>query len=239
MTTTRRDVGPALPLGERVYRALRGDLMSGEFPPSERLGEEKLAARYGASRTPVREALARLVADGLVQRSDGGLFPYRPRFADLKDLYELRFTLELRGFERLMASVDTGTARHDADVLGPELDYWHALRKDPPAPDAGFVDRDERFHVTLLAASGNAAFVDALRTVNARIRPVRMYDYLTPDRMAATISEHITIAELALDRRLDAARDALRTHIESSRTVVVERAAQAISMARMASALQP
>lgn len=236
MTTTPRDVDPALPLGERVYLALRGDLMSGEFPPSERLGEEKLAARYGVSRTPVREALARLVADGLVQRGDGGLFPYRPRFADLKDLYELRFTLELRGFERLMTSVD---ARHDADVLGPELDYWHALRTNPPAPDAGFVDRDERFHVTLLAASGNTAFVDALRTVNARIRPVRMYDYLTPDRMDATISEHITIAELALDRRLDEARDALQAHIESSRAVVVERAAQAISMARMASALQP
>lgn len=227
---------PNLPLGERVYLALRADLMGGLFPPVERLGEERLAARYGVSRTPVREALARLAADGLVERGDTGLFPYRPRFEQLAGLYELRFTLELKGIERIM---DAGGARHDPDVLGPELDDWLTLKAKPPDPDAGFVDRDEKFHATLLASSGNRAFVDALHTVNARIRPVRMFDYLTPDRMEATISEHITIAELVLDGHLAEAHAALLTHIEESRKVVTERAAQAIAMARMASAIHP
>lgn len=236
MTVKHSESDGARPLSERVYRALRADLMSGAFPPSERLGEGKLAARYEVSRTPIREALARLVADGLVQRGDSGLYPYRPKFADLNDLYELRFTLELRGFQRLL---DSKQGHHDPDVLGPELDHWHALRANPPRPDAGFVDRDEQFHVTLLAAAGNMAFVEALHAVNARIRPVRMYDYLTPDRMAATIFEHITVLELALDRRLEEAQAALHAHIDASRAVVVARAEQAISMARMASALQP
>lgn len=235
MTVKQPRPDRARPLGERVYRALRADLMSGAFPPSDRLGEGKLAARYEVSRTPIREALARLVADGLVQRGEGGLYPYRPKFSDLNDLYELRFTLELRGFERLAPT----RARHDPDLLGPELDDWHALQRDPPLPDAGFVDRDEQFHVTLLAASGNMAFVEALHAVNARIRPVRMYDYLTPDRMSATITEHITVLELALDRRLEEAQAALRGHIDASRAVVVARAEQAISMARMASVLRP
>lgn len=229
-------IDPNLPLSERVYLALRADLMGGQFPPVERLGEEKLAARYGVSRTPVREALARLVADGLVERGDAGLYPYRPRFEELAGLYELRFTLELKGIERIM---DSPGARHDPDVLGPELDRWHALRADPPEPDAGFVDSDERFHTTLLASSGNPAFVDALRQVNARIRPVRMFDYVTTDRMDATIGEHITIGALVLDGRLDQAHHALKTHIDESRKVVVERAAQAVAMARMASAIHP
>ncbi|WP_129668503.1 GntR family transcriptional regulator [Phytoactinopolyspora endophytica] len=227
---------PDLPLGERVYLALRADLMAGTYAPTERLGEEKLATRYKVSRTPVREALARLVSDGLVQRGDGGLFPYRARFEELAGLYELRFTLELRGIERIMQGA---APRHDRDVLGPELDSWHGLRDSPPAPDAGFVERDEGFHTTLLASSGNPAFVAALHNVNSKIRPVRMYDYLTPDRMDATIAEHVAIAEFVLDGRLDAAYDALKKHIDESREVVIDRAAQAVSAARMVAALQP
>ncbi|RIK12129.1 MAG: GntR family transcriptional regulator, partial [Acidobacteria bacterium] len=88
---------------DRVYRALRSDLMTGVLPPDTRLGEERLAEQYGVSRTPVREALARLVSDGLVERREQGLFPYRPRFDDLADLYELRTTLELRGIRRALA----------------------------------------------------------------------------------------------------------------------------------------
>lgn len=222
-----------LPLGERVYLALRADLMGGTYPPNQRLGEERLATLYGVSRTPVREALARLVADGLVQRSESGLFPYRARFEELAGLYELRIVLELRGIERVMS----GAGDFDADILGPELTSWHELRDRQPEPDAGFVDRDEGFHTTLLAAAGNPALVDALRNVNTRIRPVRMYDYLTTDRMAATIAEHISIAELVLDGRPEKAHAALSTHIDESRAVVVERAGHALAAARMAAAL--
>lgn len=227
---------PSLPLGERVYLAMRADLMAGRFAPAERLGDGRLAERYGVSRTPAREALARLVADGLVQRADDGLYPYRPRFEEITALYELRSTLELRGIERGQV---TPTARHDHDVLGVELDRWTALRGDPPEPDAGFVDSDERFHTALLASSGNPALVDALRSVNTKIRPVRMFDYLTPDRMAATITEHIDITQLVLDGRLGDAYTALKAHIDESRKIVVARAEQAMTLARMASVLRP
>ena len=53
-------------LREKVYLSLRRDLVSGAITATERLGEERLAELYGVSRTPVREALARLQADGLV-----------------------------------------------------------------------------------------------------------------------------------------------------------------------------
>ncbi|MGW0044992.1 GntR family transcriptional regulator [Rhodococcus sp. NPDC003348] len=239
-TTGKGDNGVALettgePLRERVYRALRNDLMSGRIGPSERLGEERLAETYGVSRTPVREALARLQADGLVERDVHGLFPYRPRLDDLADLYELRITLEMRGIRRILHG-DAG--RHDPEVLGPELDRWYGYRKDTPEPDAGFVALDEQFHITLLASSGNGALVDALANVNAKVRPVRMFDYLTPDRMAATVDEHVAVAELVLDGHLQRAHDALLAHIDESRAVVIERAQQALALARMANAVR-
>ncbi|NLG54338.1 MAG: GntR family transcriptional regulator [Rhodococcus sp.] len=222
-------------LGEQVYLSLRDDLMTGAIPPGGRLGEEKLAEAYNVSRTPVREALARLLADGLIQRDRDGLYPYRPRLDELASLYELRITLELRGLERVREDEEL---THDADILGPELDRWYALRQQQPAPDAGFVVLDEQFHTALLAASGNQALADALTNVNARVRPVRMFDYLTPDRMSATIEEHIQVAELALDRKIDEARTTLLRHISESREVVIERAQQALSLAKMAWAVR-
>ncbi|SUE15181.1 GntR family transcriptional regulator [Rhodococcus gordoniae] len=220
---------------ERVYTALRARLMSGTLSPDERLSEERLAEQYGVSRTPVREALARLVSDGLVERRDQGLYPYRPRFDDLADLYELRTTLELRGIRRVL---EDESVRHDPDVLGPELDHWYEIRSRPPEPDAGFVTLDERFHMTLLAASGNRALCDALASVNAKVRPVRMFDYLTPDRIAATVDEHIAVAELVLADKLDDAHHLLLAHIDTSRSVVVRRAEEARTFARMARAVR-
>ncbi|UYP18225.1 GntR family transcriptional regulator [Rhodococcus sp. Z13] len=226
VSDTRRD---------QVYRALRDRLMSGTTPPDERLSEERLAEQFGVSRTPVREALARLVSEGLVERRDQGLYPYRPRFEDLPDLYELRITLELRGIRR---ALEDDSVHHDPAVLVPELDRWYDLRDHPPEPDAGFVTLDEQFHMVLLAASGNRALCDALASVNAKVRPVRMFDYLTVDRVVATIDEHIEVTELVLAGKLDDAHDVLLAHIDTSRTVAVRHAEEARVFARMLRAVR-
>ena len=215
---------------EQVYRALRAALMDGTFRPWERLGEVQLAERFSTSRTPVREALARLQSDGLVEKRDGGLYPYVPSFEDLVGLYELRITLELAGIRR---AIQDPTLHHDTGVLSAELEKWHEWREDRPAPDAGFVSMDEGFHTELLRSSGNAAMTHALITVNRQIRPVRMFDYLTEDRMTATVDEHIVIAEHVLSGQLSNALDALHAHVGASRDVVMERAARALSMARI------
>jgi len=222
-------------LADRVFVLLRDDLMSGGLPPAERLSEMALAERYGVSRTPVREALARLLADGLVERRERGLYPYRPSLQDLDGLYELRTTVELRGIVRIEEDDDRS---HDHDVLGPELDRWQAFAASSPSPDAGFVAEDERFHVQLLSSAGNQALVAALELVNVRIRPVRMFDFLTEDRMQATIAEHIQIAERILDGDLVAGRKALTAHIDGSRRVAIDRASHALSMAGIVMALR-
>lgn len=219
-----------VPRREQVYLALRDELMTGRISPYERLAEERIAERHDVSRTPVREALARLQADGLVEKRDGGLYLYVPSFHELAGLYELRVTLELRGIERAIAEVDI---HHDRPRLEAELDRWYTHRDHRPVPDAGFVAEDEQFHTTLVDASGNPALTHALVQVNSRIRSVRMYDYLTENRMTATITEHIEIAELVVRDRLPAALDALRHHVGASQDVVMERAANALAMTRM------
>ncbi|MEU8827552.1 GntR family transcriptional regulator [Streptomyces sp. NPDC048636] len=217
---------PVSSLAETVYATLRNALLDGEFGPRESLTELRLAARFGVSRTPVRQALVRLNADGLVERGDGGLFATVPNLTQLKDLYELRVTLELRGVAR---AIEDSSVRHDPSLLTSELERWYAMRESPPPPDPRFVVMDERFHAELSRASGNPALTEALVAVSERIRRVRMYDFLTRDRVETTITEHIEIMELVRDGRLDEGYRALHAHVGDSMAVVMERAQRAMT----------
>ncbi|MEU3145213.1 MULTISPECIES: GntR family transcriptional regulator [unclassified Streptomyces] len=217
---------PAGSLRDRVYAELRAAVLDGGFGTRERLSDVRLAARFGVSRTPVREALARLLADGLIERGDGGFHVTVLGLAQLKDLYELRVTLELRGIAR---AIEDPSVRHDPAVLGAELERWYAMRERSPAPDPRFVVQDERFHAELSRASGNPALTDALVAVGERIRRVRRYDFLTEDRVRTTVAEHIEIMELVRDGRLDEAYRALHAHVGDSMDVVLERARRAMT----------
>ncbi|MEU0501493.1 GntR family transcriptional regulator [Nocardia sp. NPDC004278] len=227
-----------VPLSERVYESLRRDLATGAIVPTERLGEERLAEIYGVSRTPVREALARLRADGLVERHADGLYPFRPRLAELDNLYELRIVLEARGFQRVIGIVGEPAPAHDLALVRAELDTWRGFRDDPPEPGPALVAADEQFHTTLLAAAGNAALADALTGVYVRVRPVRTLDLPTPERIATMTAEHIAIAEQLLDGDPDAALRTLTTHIGRSRTHVLARAQQAIEFTKLSRAVR-
>jgi DNA-binding GntR family transcriptional regulator len=216
---------PRKDLREKVYSSLRRDLISGAIGSTERLGEERLAELYGVSRTPVREALARLQADGLVVRDEAGLHPYRPRLGDLPDLYELRSTLESRGITR------STPQSFDRAALSALAATWAGLRAHPPETTDDMVAMDEQFHVALSAASGNAALTEALCAVNAKVRPVRILGGLDASAVVSAIDEHLAIVEHLLAGQLDTALDTLVAHIDSSRDRVVERARQAAALA--------
>jgi DNA-binding GntR family transcriptional regulator len=211
---------------DEVYRELRQRLMVGEFALNSRLVEERLAALLGVSRTPVREALVRLLADGHVTRVNGGYFVAMPDFTDLRDLYDLRITLEMRGISR---AVESDAVTHDAAMLEPLRDQWRAMWDERPEPTPDFVAIDEDFHLTLLRSSGNGVMANTLEGVNARIRPVRMYDFLTEQRIELTIAQHLSVVEAVLASKLDEAAIALRAHVGESMEEVERRVARAIT----------
>ena len=226
---------PADPVAETrslrdvVYQQLRDEILNGRISPRERLTEPKLGKLYDVSRTPVREALSRLLSDGLVERTDFGYAVVVPSLEDLRNLYELRITLELRGIAR---AIENPQVRHDEELLRTEREKWAELRDAPPEPDASFVLFDEGFHQVLSRSSGNTQLTGALVTVNQKIRAVRMHDFVETDRITATIDEHLEIMNLVLARELPSALTALHKHVGESLEVVMERATQ--SMTRMA-----
>jgi len=211
---------------EQAYLEIRRLVLIGEFPFGYRLAEEAIAEQLGVSRTPVREAFVRLHADRLLNRyADGGFFIAEPDLNDLRDLYELRLTLEIRGVSR---ALETGVA-HDRIAITALRDRWLVIKATPPAADGSFIELDESFHVALSRASGNLVLTETLESVNVRIRPVRMHDFFDADRIAISIDEHLEILEAVLADDLLLAADLLARHIGFSMQVVEERAARAMT----------
>jgi DNA-binding GntR family transcriptional regulator len=210
-----------------VHSELKKQLLEGHFAIGVRLGEMALAEEFGVSRTPVREALSRLWSEGIVDRHpEGGFRPVPPDVSVIRDLYEVRVGLEQLAIARPFR---IGTV-HERERLLELRDDWMALAEDPdvePSPD--FVLLDESFHAGLAEASGNPAIVEMLRTVNERIRIVRMQDFLTEERISKTITQHLGILEAVIDRDLATAMARFDDHLHESLAVVEERAMQAVS----------
>ena len=209
---------------DRVYSELKSRLLEGDFACDARLGEIALATEFEVSRTPIREALLRLWTEGLVERHvDGGFRPVLPDVAVIRDLYDVRIGLEQHALTRPLR---TGIA-HDRAMLEDLHADWVALGEDEPAGDADFVLVDESFHVGLAEAAGSPALAELLRSVNERIRIVRIQDFLLVDRIVSTIEQHLGILDSLLADDLDQALERFDAHLAESLAVVEERSMQA------------
>jgi DNA-binding GntR family transcriptional regulator len=211
------------PLTSVVYDELKRHLLAGEFRLGHRLGEVALAERMAVSRTPVREALTRLHAEGFVVRlPEGGFSPAAPDLHTIAELYVVRRGLELTALF---------VPGHDEQQLVDLRDEWAALEApaDDGEGDPGFVLLDEDFHVRLAAASGNRSLVELLTRVSERIRVIRIYDFLTADRIRKTIDEHLSIVDALVGGELKLAERRLNRHLRISRQIVEQRSAAALS----------
>jgi DNA-binding GntR family transcriptional regulator len=213
------------PRSTDAYRELRRRLLLGEYPVAARLTEVRLAADLGVSRTPVREALWRLASEALVERrAEGGFFPRIPDLASIRELYELRRALELEVIDR---PARHGT-RHDDARLSVLHERWVQLAADPPEPDPGFIELDERFHLSLAESCGNRALAEHLELVNARIRVVRMQNFVHRHRIVETAEQHLAIVDALLTGDPGAARALMQAHLDEATQQAAQRAALAV-----------
>ncbi len=211
---------------------LKERLLAGDFPLGGRLAEERLATLVGVSRTPVREALSRLHVEGFVTRlPDGGYGPSAPDLHSVRELYEVRRGLELLALRRPLEGGADGGEAHDLERLVQLRDDWRSLGRSDvePGPDPSFVLLDEDFHIRLAEAAGNHELVVLLQGINERIRLVRIYDFLTPERVQRTVEQHLAIVDAVIDRDLATAEQRLNAHLSESLAVVEQRAARALA----------
>lgn len=212
------------PSAHVVYNALKDRILGFVLYPGTRVTETELAEDFGVSRTPIREALQRLAAEGFVTiRPKQGCFVRELDIEEIDQLYQVRIALEALALEQALEHM----ARSELEALAHD---WHPTRADtaPTSVDA-MAQRDEGFHIALARGSSNRVLTGLLQDVNARIHIIRRLDFTDRERIAVTYTEHHRITALLLAGDLAAARELMAAHIrysqEFARTLTLRRLA--------------
>lgn len=202
--------------GERAYRMLLDEIQSGELPAGAILGEVEQAARLGVSRTPLREALRRLAADGLVvQQSPRVTVVAALDASDIRELFEIR-----RALEEMSARL--AAARGDARVFAALAAEFADVDLGAAAGRDAYYALIARFDAALDAAVANDYIAAALRTVRTHLVRVRRMARDKPDRLAASAREHRTIADALAARDGDLAAHATHVHLHNALTGILD-----------------
>ena len=213
--------------GSGVFNTLREMAISCQLKPGERLSEIELADRLGVSRTPVREALNRLVTEGFLQPCSRGFMRRPLDVQETLDLYEARVAVER---ECLRLALLRGTPEQ-LDETQAFLSHSRGVPADTPM--AELVALDEAFHQRLAAMSGNAELQRMLASLNDRIRFIRWIDMEHVGR-DSTQQEHQAILEALRRRDAAAAEQGLSEHIALRRDQIAE--AIRLALARLEAA---
>jgi|SRR5579863_161641 len=177
----------------------------------QRLSDVTLAEQLGMSRTPVRQALERLVQEGLV-RSDPrrGFWTSTFTAQDIHEIYDLRGALEVLAL-RLAAP------HLSHDDLNAHLAALYAVRAELDThPVLHFLQVDIRFHMLITRASNNGRLIHSLSLLRSQLSMFQMQDTLYPKRMDIALNDHEQVLLALIAGNVDEAADRLARHIRNA-----------------------
>lgn len=202
-------------LATEVYETVFGQLMSLKIAPGSRITVDNLARELRVSQTPIREALSRLEAEGLVRKTHLVGYSAAPQVTakQFADLYELRLLLEPDAARRAVARLDAGSIAELTEAAG--VMGRRAKSGDERARYSQFARQDAVFHDMIMQVAGNELIRDTLahQHVHFHIFRLMFHSRVTEEALA----EHEAIIAAFETRDAAAAETAMRIHIERSR----------------------
>lgn len=202
------------PAPQDVYRRLKEMILSFALYPGSRITENELSKHFGVSRTPVREALQRLAAEGyLTIRPKQGCFIREIDIDEINDYYEVRIALEMEVLELAGVNMSDGQLDTLAALWAPQQVPTN------PIPVESMAARDEQFHRSLAVGAGNSVLARYLEDVNEHLHIVRRLDFTKPERIDQTYAEHHKILVLLRQRDVKSAQTLMLGHIRTSANV--------------------
>lgn len=197
-----------------IYERLRRAIMDFELAPGARITETELAASFGISRTPVREALHRLENEGLISiRPKQGCFVRDVDIHQISNYYDVRIALEVMAVELACKNMPD-------EVISQLSDTWNPAKRPKrfKNPDEIKV-LEEVFHAMIAEYSGNPVLASYLKDVNDHIRSVRRLGFPDEKSIIETYEEHYLICKLLKKRDARAAREEMVRHIRKSQGI--------------------
>ncbi|WP_260617241.1 MULTISPECIES: GntR family transcriptional regulator [Microbispora] len=201
-------------LREQVAQALRDALVAGEMRPGVVYSAPALAARFGVSATPVREAMLDLAKEGLFEAlRNKGFRVAEVSERDLDEIIEIRRLIEVPTVARL-AGESLGERAETLRPIAEEI-VSAAGRGDLLA----YVAADQRFHLSLLALSGNARLVETVRDLRARARLYGLRGLPDARMLASSAREHLDLLDAVVRGDAEAAERLMNHHLQHVRAI--------------------
>lgn len=195
--------------GETVYDRLLDSIRRGDFRPGDRIREEDVGERLSISRTPVREALRRLEADGIIE--------HRPRLGavvrqlshnEVVELYEMRVVLERTAAEM--------AAKHGTEAEFDTLDDLNARIVQEKANPAVAAAINQDFHRGLYLACRNRFLLEAARALNNSLLLLGPTTFTDEARVDVVVQQHQSIVDALRNGDVEAAGAAAEAHLNVS-----------------------
>ncbi|MDR1634210.1 MAG: GntR family transcriptional regulator [Bifidobacteriaceae bacterium] len=203
-------------LGDGVFDAIRGLLLNGNLQAGDRISVDGLARQFGVSPTPVREALARIEASGLVVREPMRGYKVAPAMSrtDLEELMDARILIEPYNAEVACRLGPEGLVRDLEAVLG-------VMANAPLGPGFEqyrvFLESDQNFHKLIGRAAGNAYLARAVEGFGGHLRRFSLFGVNGVADALTALAEHRLILEAMKQRRPEEAASAMRDHLKGVR----------------------
>lgn len=196
---------------QRIERALVEEISAGQLAPGERLDETRLAARFGASRTPVREALMRLTAQGvLVSGEKRGVFVAEYSREELSQIFEA------------MHEIEAACARIASQRLNflAKSEIEAAQAKCLEAANTGdrmaYLRANEAFHLTIYRATGNPYMAEIAMEFRRRTGPFRAKKFATTQDLIDSAKSHQDLIDDIFSGDQVVATNGMREHMSTS-----------------------
>ncbi len=196
-----------------IARQLREAIMTGALQPGDQLGEAELAARFQVSRGPLREAMQRLVSEGLLRSErHRGLFVIELEPGDIYDIYAARAAIERAALIRIIRSDPAGAGARLREVLA-------EMAGAAGDGDSSAMSRaDLRFHEELVALSGSRRLARMASTLLIETRMCLAALQRTDHSPADRVAEHTAIVEAVEAGDEQRALELLEAHMEDAIT---------------------
>lgn len=194
-----------------IYWVLRDEIVTLKLPPGHRLSDKELSLRFDVSRTPVREALLRLVDEGMVMvRPNSGTHVARINPSALRNAQFLRRAVECTALAEIRFPLPVGAVDELHRLIAAQVAEATAVDV------AAFFRLDEEFHRRLLSLSGNDDAWPVVDRAKAQLNRVRYLAILDRSRMERVVSQHTNVADALKAEDSALASQILRNHLVDS-----------------------
>lgn len=217
-------------LGDDVYRILWSRILSRDLHPGDKLSDLRLSAELGVSRTPVREALHRLLQDGVIRaQPNRGFFVTSFSGRDIEEIFEIRAALEALA----LRSVVTRYPDEDYSWALENLDEVEAMIASAAsdqefiAANERFLEEDQGFHKYIVEHSENERLITMINSLWAQIAVFQKAGTHVPGYVEVALRQHREIITLLREGKHTEAIDALQAHIRDMKTRIIADLAEA------------